>query len=102
MLSNYFCEMNSIHPFREGNGRTQRIFISELCKESGRVLSFENISRDEMMTASKAGVLGDYEPMAVLFERNISHERAFDVSKYPGIMKQMNSDGYSEDLEFQI
>ncbi len=102
VLSNYFCEINNIHPFREGNGRTQRVFISQLCKESGRIISFENISRDEMITASKAGINGDFEPMAMLFEKNIVHESTFDITKYPKIMQQMNDNSHSEDNQFDF
>ena len=32
-LAYYMGEINAIHPFREGNGRAQRIFISQLAKE---------------------------------------------------------------------
>ena len=35
-LSFYLSEINVIHPFREGNGRTQRIYCQQLCK-SGRL-----------------------------------------------------------------
>lgn len=30
-LAYYLGEINMIHPFREGNGRTQRIYIEQLC-----------------------------------------------------------------------
>ncbi|WP_249122374.1 Fic family protein [Pseudoalteromonas sp. A22] len=29
-LADIYCELNIIHPFREGNGRTQRFFFEEL------------------------------------------------------------------------
>jgi cell filamentation protein len=31
----YFAEINALHPFREGNGRTQREFISNLAQVDG-------------------------------------------------------------------
>ena len=93
--SNYFCEINNIHPFREGNGRTQRVFISQLCNESERTISFENVSREQMIAASKAGITGNYEPMADLFEQNIKRVNSFDLTKYPEIMKQMNDFDFS-------
>jgi cell filamentation protein len=34
----YLGEINAIHPFREGNGRTQREFIRQLAKEAGHTL----------------------------------------------------------------
>ncbi|WP_236718974.1 Fic/DOC family protein, partial [Campylobacter fetus] len=33
--ANFMMELNALHPFREGNGRTQRIFINELAKNAG-------------------------------------------------------------------
>ena len=35
-LAYYLGEINMIHPFREGNGRTQRIYIEQLCLNNGR------------------------------------------------------------------
>ncbi|SBW26591.1 Fic/DOC family protein [Protofrankia symbiont of Coriaria ruscifolia] len=34
-LTYYFAEVNAIHPFREGNGRTQRAFFRQLSREAG-------------------------------------------------------------------
>lgn len=33
--AHYFGEINAIHPFREGNGRTQREFIRQLALRNG-------------------------------------------------------------------
>ncbi len=40
----YFSEINALHPFREGNGRTQRELIRQLAYESGYILHFAVIS----------------------------------------------------------
>lgn len=39
-LAYYLGEMNVVHPFREGNGRTQRVFIEQLAKQAGHPLTF--------------------------------------------------------------
>ena len=44
--------LNDIHPFREGNGRTQRAFIDDLAKISHRQITWRNVTKQEMMTAS--------------------------------------------------
>ncbi|MGI8904571.1 MAG: Fic family protein [Solirubrobacteraceae bacterium] len=31
----YFAEINATHPFRDGNGRTQRAFVSQLVTDAG-------------------------------------------------------------------
>lgn len=66
-LAYYFSEINALHPFREGNGRTQREFIRELALKRGYVIRFARISRDEMMEASKESFLCRYEKMEALF-----------------------------------
>lgn len=52
-LAYYLAELNMIHPFREGNGRTQRIYIEQLCLHNGRFeIDFTEVSKDEMIEAS--------------------------------------------------
>lgn len=48
-------ELNGVHPFREGNGRTQRVFITELATAAGHPLDFSCVSRERMIQASIAG-----------------------------------------------
>lgn len=64
-LAKYYADLNYIHPFREGNGRTQRIFVSQLCELSGRQLDFSYSDHDELIQASVAGMQQDYEPMKI-------------------------------------
>lgn len=47
----YFSEINALHPFREGNGRTQRELIRQLAYESGYILHYAVISEKEMVEA---------------------------------------------------
>lgn len=46
--------INEIHAFREGNGRTQRIFLQELAEQAGHSLDFRVVSRERMIQASIA------------------------------------------------
>lgn len=39
----FYLNLNHIHAFREGNGRTQNHFISQLCEKFGYELDFQNI-----------------------------------------------------------
>jgi cell filamentation protein len=48
-------EINGIHPFREGNGRTQRAFLRELAKQAGLEVDFSVVTRERMVLASVAG-----------------------------------------------
>jgi cell filamentation protein len=47
-------ELNAIHPFREGNGRTQRAFMELLAYAAGHELDFEVVSKERMIQASIA------------------------------------------------
>ncbi|EMK1708478.1 Fic family protein [Salmonella enterica] len=48
----YLGEINALHAFREGNGRTQREFIRELAANAGHELDFRHITSEEMREAS--------------------------------------------------
>ena len=61
-LAYYWAELNVLHPFREGNGRTQRIFISQLIRHAGYEIEFSKISADDLMSATikAANGVNDY------------------------------------------
>ena len=65
----YFSEINALHPFREGNGRTQREFIRCLAYRAGYILHFSDISEQEMLEASIDSFVCNYEKMEKLFEK---------------------------------
>lgn len=47
-------KINRIHPFREGNGRTQRAYLDQIANVSGRTLSWRNIYPSDNTRASIA------------------------------------------------
>lgn len=51
-LAYYIAELNVLHPFREGNGRTIREFIRQLAKHNGYYSNFNLVSAEEMLLAS--------------------------------------------------
>lgn len=80
-LSYCFTEVNMIHPFREGNGRTQREFFRTLAAKNGYILDWSKISREEMMDASIKGRL-DEKSFVHLFEKSIiNNEPDLDLMK---------------------
>ncbi len=68
-LAYYFSEINVLHPFREGNGRTQRLFIEYLASVAGFCVDFSQVSTEEMMIASADSFACDYESINRMFER---------------------------------
>lgn len=45
-------KLNYIHPFREGNGRTQRAFLDQVAAVSGKTLSWRNVSPADQLRAA--------------------------------------------------
>jgi cell filamentation protein len=58
-LTEFYCEINMLHPFREGNGRVQRLFLSLLIKNAGYEICFSKIDVDLLMIATIKSVSGD-------------------------------------------
>lgn len=50
--AHHLGELKAIHPFRDGNGRTQREFIRQLALHGGHVLNWVHVSRTQMYAAS--------------------------------------------------
>lgn len=51
-LAYYSAELNVLHPFREGNGRTIREYIRQMALALGYVMNYRKITVQEYMTAS--------------------------------------------------
>ena len=52
IFASYYADLNALHPFREGNGRSQREFCRELCLQCGYLFDITHTCRDEMLQAS--------------------------------------------------
>jgi len=68
-LSYHFSEINALHPFREGNGRSQREFIRELALFNHYAVDFNNATEKEMLDASVDAFLCRYGKMEALFDK---------------------------------
>lgn len=68
-LAEYYAEFNMVHPFREGNGRVQRLFFEHLAAYNGYALNWKSISQDEWMQANIDGYYVNYQRLADIFER---------------------------------
>ena len=52
IFASYYADLNALHPFREGNGRSQREYCRELCLKCGYLFDLTYTCRDEMIRAS--------------------------------------------------
>ncbi|MCQ2911179.1 MAG: Fic family protein [Clostridia bacterium] len=62
-LADIMAELNVVHPFREGNGRTTREFVREIADELGFNLDWSKVSYEEIFDASLESVV-DYTNLA--------------------------------------
>ena len=74
-LAHYLSEINALHPFREGNGRVQRIFISQLSQSAGYQLNYSGLEQEQIYRAMELAFNGDESPLAnLIMERLESNE----------------------------
>ena len=72
----YLGEVNAIHPFREGNGRTQREFLRQLALQAGHPLSWAGFTHHEMVDASILSHLqGDNSQLVAILLRALYSTR---------------------------
>jgi len=64
----YMAEINTLHPFRDGNGRTQRVFFEELARRARYRLNFGNINIDELLKADIAAYQKNYSPLIKILD----------------------------------
>jgi cell filamentation protein len=62
--AHFLAELNAIHAFREGNGRSQLTFFAILADEAGHHLSIDKMDPDEMLAAMIASFDGDEDRLA--------------------------------------
>jgi cell filamentation protein len=67
-LTFYLGEVNAVHPFREGNGRTQRVFFEQLARDAGFNLDWQHLDTIRNIEASAAIMRGDVEPMRKMLD----------------------------------
>ena len=65
-LAHYLSEINAIHPFREGNGRVQRLFISQLAEHAGYSLDYSALDQAGLYPVMQESFLGNVQPLADL------------------------------------
>lgn len=62
-LTPFLSELNAIHPFREGNGRTQLAFLGLIGETSGHPFHFERLKRETYLPAVIDSYFGKLQPL---------------------------------------
>lgn len=64
-----YVEMNVAHPFREGNGRSMRLWLDHmLCVELQKTIDWSQIDKETYLSAMERSPVNDLEIKAVLAE----------------------------------
>ena len=66
-------DVNHLHPFREGNGRTQTQYLKQLAAQAERQIDLRKMKREEWIEASRQANDGRYEPMAACIRSMIKN-----------------------------
>jgi cell filamentation protein len=57
-------DLNHVHPFREGNGRTQLFYLKQLTERAGHNIALERLDGQKWIEASIAANKGEYDSMS--------------------------------------
>lgn len=89
-----YVEMNIAHPFREGNGRSTRIWLDAILKkELGRVIDWSRVDQEDYLPAMERSPVKDVE-IKVLLKAALT-DRIHDREVYiKGIDASYHYEGY--------
>ncbi len=91
-----YVEMNIAHPFREGNGRSTRIWLDLILKtEIKQVVNWNLVDKDDYLSAMQRSVVKDIEIKALL-KQAITHQINDRALFMKGIDVSYYYEGYSE------
>ena len=91
-----YVEMNIAHPFREGNGRSTRIWLDLILKkELRRVVDWNLVDKEEYLSAMERSVVKDLE-IKVLLKQALTGDVDDRALYMKGIDISYYYEGYSE------
>lgn len=61
-------DVNYVHPFREGNGRTQLLYLKQLAHCAGHALDLRRVEPAQWIEASRRAHQADYAPMCAAIQ----------------------------------
>lgn len=87
-----YVEMNVAHPFREGNGRSMRLWLDHmLCTELLKTIDWSQVDKEQYLSAMERSPVNDLEIKTVLAKALIS-----DINNRELFMKGLDHSYYFE------
>jgi len=77
-MASFMNGLNILHPFREGNGRTQRIFLELLAKNAGYPLNLSTLNKSTLIQACIQGSKGNLKGFEILLRRLLQKDYSHD------------------------
>jgi cell filamentation protein len=71
-ITNLSAELNALHPFRDGNGRTIRLFLILLADHTGYLLDYSQVSAEEIINADKLAFEGNTNPLLFVYKKVVT------------------------------
>ena len=92
-------DLNHVHPFREGNGRTQMQFLKQLSEKAGHDIDLRKINKEQWIEASISSNRGDHSKMqdciqGALKQNSLERDGIGGGQLYP----QISAERYKEAL----
>lgn len=91
-LTDYFSQVNILHPFREGNGRTQEAFFTALARDAGHPIDLSGITQERMVRVSVDAARGELSPMRHMFAEAADPRSVAKLSAFIDFLKAARSD----------
>ena len=90
-----YVEMNIVHPFREGNGRSTRIWLDHILKnEIGKVVDWSKVDKEDYLLAMERSPIKDVE-LKVLLKGALTDEINSREVYMKGIDSSYHYEGYN-------
>ena len=67
-LAYYMGEVEALHPFLDGNGRSTRLFFDTIAHKAGYVIGWGSSDPDHFLEANVAALEGDYQALIDVLE----------------------------------
>ncbi|MGW8431627.1 Fic/DOC family protein [Curtobacterium citreum] len=66
-----FARLNYVHPYLDGNGRTQREFWRHFASQHGYLVDWSSITPEQHQHASRRAYFGDHRPLEDVFQATL-------------------------------
>lgn len=100
-ITEVHTKLNELHPFREGNGRSTRIFLTQLAKEAGYDLDVTKMEKERWNLASHRALMQHHpkEPSKSLVPNQSDMRQIFHESCKPTIAHSFDHEPRAEAMK---